>query len=320
MPLTPRLSLEDRIEQGARAIDRLYQDARGVDGLDGLYLRQALKYHPQRVVFQARLGGRTVILKRLTLPDAPALTRAIAAESDRVVPKFVGDPRLGIAACLGHWPSLGLLAFQRLPGTGLGDRLVGMRRRHRHHLIAQSGEWLARYVDSSCRVAAFQGDWLLHRCAERDLAASAPADRTLMAALLDWLRIRADRLGGRPVTRALCHGDLLPANMIIDRGKLSGIDYGPGVDLPVALEMARFLRWARLSCDADAAQDRMGSATGDTAALLSRSSHLLLPGEEDEMLPFFSGFMVFQRMADVPGREKHLIGLRRAARSLIDNF
>lgn len=118
MPLTPRLSLEDRIEQGARAIDRLYQDARGVDGLDGLYLRQALKYHPQRVVFQARLGGRTVILKRLTLPDAPALTRAIAANliawcrNSRAIRVWASPPALVTGP---HW---GCWHFSACPAPG----------------------------------------------------------------------------------------------------------------------------------------------------------------------------------------------------------
>lgn len=320
MPPPPRLSLFERIEHGAQAVRQLSRDADGVPGLEGLFLRQVLKYHPERVVFQARLGGRTVILKRLTLPGADQMTPRIMAEYRRIAPAFADDPRLGLSACLGHWPQLGLLAFERLHGKSLSDRLVGMRPRHRRHLIVQSGDWLARYAAPSRHVADFRADWQIQRCETRDLVALRPADRDLLARLLDWLRARAASLQGRPLTRALCHGDLIPANLMIHRGRLSGFDYGPGVDLPVAQEMMRFLLWARLSRGPGAAQDALGAARGDFDALLSGCGHLLLPDEGQDVFPFFCGFILFQRIADIPEREHQLIGLRRAAVSIISKY
>jgi aminoglycoside phosphotransferase (APT) family kinase protein len=184
-----------------------------------------------------------------------------AYEHEAAVLRLLGDSGVPHARQIAHGegPDGAWAVSERLPGRTLHDVWPSADSRTRRSMI----ESLGAALRALHRVPAPDGllpPWLADALAggpwpayhppvvgavlqQVDAALRAPgADRRLLADVADWVRERLPLfVADRPV---LVHGDLHGSNVMVDRGRVTGlIDFAEAVAQPADAELDTILRW-----------------------------------------------------------------------------
>jgi hypothetical protein len=161
---------------------------------------------------------------------------------------------------LAYLPEALAIAFEKLPGRSLekimkleGNRLTGPFRLSTFRTLApRIGQWLHRFHsatfqppdthDSSVYLAKVS-KWI-NLCRENGLNAAIAQD------VLDGARRASERVEGQQVLTAALHGDLIPINVLVDKGQVAVVDFGGYRERePIYEDLGMFLAYLRLMAD-----------------------------------------------------------------------
>ena len=305
----------DQLDQAARAAEALSGIVSDRPGFASLKITQVLKLDDTRQVFQARLNGEKVAIKRFLGPKATEMARGAQTELDYMAPRMSQGP-LRLNRCLHALPDLGVVVLSFVPGRRLNDILTTANRGKRRRLLRQSGQWLAAYTEPRQRVAEFgPGHWIERRLA-LDTAAIYPKDKALLKDLLMALRKQAQATAGLPVKQAATHADFVPLNLHFHRGTLYGVDVQGERWMAIARDMARFMAWLPVYLPTEGEPTVLGVAKVDYEALLACG--ILDAEEQTTTLPFFIGEQLYFRFATAYGNRTHRQQARRAILRYLD--
>lgn len=299
----------DRLDQAARAAEALSGVLSGHPEFASLKITQVLKLDETRQVFQARLNGEKVAIKRFLGSTATEMARGAQTELDYMAPRM-GQGSLRLNRCLHALPDLGVVVLSFVPGRRLNDILTTANRGKRRRLLRQSGQWLAAYTQPRQRLAKFgPGHWIQRRM-ELDTTVLYPKDKALLKELLSALRGQAQATAGHPVKQAATHADFVPLNLHFHRGTLYGVDVQGERWMAIARDVARFLAWLPVYLPTEGEATLHGIAQVDRDALLACG--ILDADQQATTLPFFIGEQLYFRFVTAYGNLTHRQHARRA--------
>jgi len=249
-----------------------------------------------RAVLAGHWQGRRAVF-RLVPPTAAEAQVREWREATRIWPQMQGK-RYRVPEPFLHLPEIGLMVVERVPGTPLLVHLWQSRPETRGAHLPDAATWLRRYTDvSESWHKANPAGWLAR--AER-AAQTQPHARLqrIEAEILVHLRKISAMLEAADWRMAICHGDFHPNNLILGRGRLTGIDLGGSARLPICKDIARFLAHMGRRGMIPSGARSFGVDAGGIAAFAETFS--LTETERQLTLPFFIGVEALIRVEN-PG-------------------
>jgi len=249
-----------------------------------------------RAVLAGHWQGRRAVF-RLVPPTAAEAQVREWREATRIWPQMQGK-RYRVPEPFLHLPEIGLMVVERVPGTPLLVHLWQSRPETRGAHLPDAATWLRRYTDvSESWHKANPAGWLAR--AER-AAQTQPHARLqrIEAEILVHLRKISAMLEAADWRMAICHGDFHPNNLILGRGRLTGIDLGGSARLPICKDIARFLAHMGRRGMIPSGARSFGVDAGGIAAFAETFS--LTETERQLTLPFFIGVEALIRV-ETPG-------------------
>lgn len=188
---------------------------------------------PGRIVARARLRGQDCFVKLLIGPHAGDAIREMRAELECAEANMADDSALRVARVLDAAPRLGLIVLEAAPGERMDNVIETADALRRRELHRRAGDWLAWYCAPRRETRPFEAARFLeahrHRSRARVWAGElAPQDRQRLAALGDYIKRRARRVRGQPVSIAASHGDFLARNVHVSGKVVTAYVSHPG--------------------------------------------------------------------------------------------
>jgi hypothetical protein len=220
-----------------------------------------------RAVFRVRHPDHdALIFRHVSEPWQPEVFAEIYRWQATVHARFPHDARLTtpgtVALVAGSQASLTTC----LPGDTLQDRLSWTDDREAHRAdLHRAGAWTAAFhAAGDARMEVFSAVAVLERWhrigAEVREGRRLVAEPELFAHGLAWFESRAGALDGLPMMHAVRHGDLNLRNLLVDGGRMAGIDFDPPARGPVGLDLSALLVNHAMELDAVRGQVPPGSA------------------------------------------------------------
>lgn len=269
-----------------------------------------LAHRKNRKVFEARLNEAQCLVKFLDDPDARTVISTAEAEIASLEKK-VNPGRFSVNRCLMTSPENGLIVLSWVAGERLDMKIAASRGAERAALFRQAGACLDWIASGRSRTASFAPRAWMDRMRARELRKPTQQDDTrLLARLVRTCQAHARHCRGKPVRRAICHGDFVGANVLWDAGQMTVVDIQGQAVLAVARDAARFLVWQAMRDPAGQSLNDLGLPTDDCAAFLASG---VLPAEDrTTAFPFFVGEQLHGRFHDSVDRPEMLDTLRKS--------
>ena len=236
-------------------------------------------------ILAGRWQGREAVFRFATPETAEAQAREWR-EACRIWPYMQGA-RFRVAEPLEFLPERHLMVMERVAGIPLLDHVSKLRVAGRGAALAPAAAWLRRYTDVSevWRGARCAG-WLAR--AER-ATQTQPVERLrgVEAGILAGLTRITGQIDEAEWRMAISHGDFHPNNLLVAGKRLTGIDTGGSVRMPVLKDIARFLMHMARRGVAPSGQTWCGVDAGMRDAFVQ--AFALTEVERRLVLPFFLG-------------------------------
>ena len=262
-------------------------------------LTKTLKVSPQSWVFQARLNGEKVVIKRFHDADPAHTVRSLQGEL-AFVDKAMGAGPLRVNRCLHAWPQDGTVVLSYAGDERLVDAIAALSGSARAALLTKAGAWLNTYASSRNRATTFGP---LHWIKELDARARHKLDaagHALFDEGLAKLGQLAKKVMGSPVVQAATHGDYAGINVHLLEDQIIGVDIQGECWQALAKDAAQFLVWQALHDPRATGARCFGLDGADVDAFLAGLP--LLMAEHHTTIPFFMGRNIMHRLLDKTDR------------------
>lgn len=252
--------------------------------------------------------GRDV-LKLFTEADRPRFRRIVRAhrQAGRI---FRGQDGLAAQRLLAFSEEHRALLLDFVPGRS--GRMALLAGADPVRILTRSALWLRHLHDSRETSDARFDPWgALERLPDTPACADAEAYEEAMRAL----RQNADRLQGRPLRRAVLHGDLTLANLLFDDDRVTGIDFENLALHPAARDIGEI--WSDLLLNLRRAPEVEGLMLPGWQQAFATP----YPALEPEIAGFYTRHRLLRAWSAIPaqphdrgpGRDRHLTNLRALA-------
>ncbi|MBT8475962.1 MAG: aminoglycoside phosphotransferase family protein [Alphaproteobacteria bacterium] len=280
---------------------------------DGLTLDTCLKATDHALVYAGTLDDEEIVVKQARGELAEKLAFAQVEELRYQHPRMRDGP-FRVPEVLIARPEAGLVVMTRAPGIRL-DRAIRDAPGLRAAFVRQAGEWLAHYIAPRREPDTFGGGYWIKRRSEALSELPPGPDHRRIGALIERMRAVRTEFTGRLITRARCHGDFCPINLLVAGDEMWGVDIQNSSWLAVAKDLARFLVYLEIALPAGVHDGPWGLSGEDYEGLLAADG-LLEPGEAEMVMPYFLAVELAGRLMS----ERHDAFMLSSARQFADRM
>lgn len=263
-------------------------------------LTKTLKISDQSWVFQARINGDKVVVKRFFDADPAHTVRSLQGEL-ALLEIAMGQGRYRANRCLFAWPDDATVVLSHAGGIRMVDAIAAVSGAERAALLRDAGAWLNTYATPRHRVTSFGPMfWVKELDARPRHKLRTDAVALFDAGLAGLSRLTQETMGVR-VVQAATHGDYAGINVHYDDGLVIGVDIQGECWQALAKDAAQFLVWQALFDPRDTGARSFGIDRADLDAFLSGLP--MLADEHATTLPFFIGWKMMHRLLDKADRD-----------------
>lgn len=283
---------------------------------DDLQIGEILRALPDRTVARGWWAGEGVILKQFLRADGPAIVASLTGELTALAP-HMSTGRAQVNRLLASVPHAGLVVLTEVPGQKMSLVLPQADPAERTRILRDAGGFALAYGTGRRKMDKIGIPFWIKKLDRMAATTLPPVDQPLLAALVASLRAQAIPLKGAPLCRTAVHGDFVPVNLHVDDDGVYGYDTQGEANLPLSVELARFLAWLAMEDEAPQAPLWLGLSDADRRDFLIDG--LPAPEEDPRLLPFFLGFELAGRFLERHRDGARAPAARRALRHYIDD-